>query len=129
MSNPRRFEPESAETEMPPFDDSFFEEFLDGGPFEGTEALSNSGANGGPKNVIAEYLKSIVDLFKFWISRKLWRNNKSGLRLEHSKDQLSIDGQELLNVFGMFQETFIRRLEKAMKKSKKELIAKAPKIG
>ena len=65
VSNPRRFEPESAETHMPPFDDSFFEEFLDGGPFEGTEALSNSGANGGPKNVIAEYLKSIVDLFKF----------------------------------------------------------------
>ena len=49
MSNPKRFEPESAETEMPPFDDSFFEEFLDSGPFEGTVALSNSGANGAQK--------------------------------------------------------------------------------
>ena len=114
---------------MPPFDDSFLEEFFDAGPFEGTEALPNCGANGAPKDVIAEYLKSIVDFFEFWISRKLWRNNKSGLHLEYSKDRLSIDGQELLNVFGMFQETFARRLEKAMRKSQKELIAKAPKIG
>ena len=126
MNNPKRFEPEIGETEMPPFDDSFFEEFLGGAPFEGTEALSNSGANGAPKDIIAEYLKSIVDFFEFWISRKLWRNNKSGLRLEYSKDRLSIDGQEL---FGIFQETFARRLEKAMRKSQKEFIAKAPKIG
>ena len=65
MSNPKRFEPESGETEMPPFDDSFFEEFLSGGPLEGTGALSNSGTNGVPKDIIAEYLKSIVDFFKF----------------------------------------------------------------
>ena len=114
---------------MPPFDDSFLEEFFDAGPFEGTEALPNCGANGAPKDVIAEYLKSIVDFFEFWISRKLWRNNKSGLYLEYSDDQFSINGRELLHVFGAFQDTFAQRLEKAMKKSQRELIAKAPKIG
>ena len=114
---------------MPPFDDSFLDELLDVEPFGGTEALPNCGVNEATKDVIAEYLKSIVDFFEFWISRKLWRNNKSGLRLENSKDQLSIDGQELLNVFGMFQETFVRKLEKAMRRNQKELIAKAPKIG
>ena len=65
VSNPRRFEPESAETEMPPFDDSFLEELFDVGPFEGTEALPNCGVNEATKDVIAEYLKSIVDFFEF----------------------------------------------------------------
>ena len=59
----------------------------------------------------------------------MWLNNKCGFHLENSKDQLSIDGQELLNVFGIFQETFVRKLEKAMRSNQKELIAKAPKIG
>ena len=50
---------------MPPFDDSFLEEFFDAGPFEGTEALPNCGANGAPKDVITEYLRGIVDFFEF----------------------------------------------------------------
>ena len=64
MNNPN-FEPEVEETEMPPFDDSFIEEILSGGPLEGNKVLTNSGTSEVPKNVIAEYLKSIVDFFKF----------------------------------------------------------------
>ena len=59
----------------------------------------------------------------------MWLNNKCGFHLENSKDQLSIDGQELLNVFGIFQEAFIHKVGKVMRKSQKDLIAKAPKIG
>ena len=65
------FEPDVEETEMPPFDDSSIEEILSGGPFAGNKVSTNSGTDEVPKNVVAEYLKSIVDFFKFWISRKL----------------------------------------------------------
>ena len=65
MNNPKSFEPEFEETEMPPFDDSFIEEILSGGPLEGNRVLANSGTSEVPKDVIAEYLKSIVDFFKF----------------------------------------------------------------
>ena len=70
MNNPN-FEPEVEETEMPPFDDSFIEEILSSGPLEGNRVLTTSGTSEVPKNVVAEYLKSIVDFFKFWISRKV----------------------------------------------------------
>ena len=59
------FEPDVEETEMPPFDDSFIEEILSGGPLEGNKVSTNSGSGEAPKNAIAEYLKSIVELFKF----------------------------------------------------------------
>ena len=65
------FEPDVEETEMPPFDDSYIEEILSGGPFKGNKDPTNSGTDEVPKNVVAEYLKSIVDFFKFWISRKV----------------------------------------------------------
>ena len=65
MNNPKSFEPEIGETEMPPFDDSFIEEFLSSGPLEGNRVLANSGTSGVPKDIIAEYLKSIIDFFKF----------------------------------------------------------------
>ena len=50
---------------MPPFDNSFFDELFDVGPFEGTEALPNCGVNEATKDAIAEYLKSRVDFFEF----------------------------------------------------------------
>ena len=63
--NNLNFEPEVEETEMPPFDDSFIEEILSGGPLEGNKVSTNSGTGEVPKNVVTEYLKSIVDFFKF----------------------------------------------------------------
>ena len=66
VSNPgRRFEPESQETEMPPFDNSFFDELFDAGPYEGAEVIPNCGVNEATKDTIAEYLKSRVDFFEF----------------------------------------------------------------
>lgn len=65
MNNPKSFEPEIGDAEMPPFDDSFIEEFLSFGPLEGNRALASSGTSGVPKVIIAEYLKSIVAFFKF----------------------------------------------------------------
>ena len=64
MSNPgRRFEPESQEAEMPPFDSSLFDGLFDVGPYEGSEVMSNCTVNEATKDPITEYLKSRIDYF------------------------------------------------------------------